>query len=115
MQNDGLTIHFKGSQPVHIGSKIGQIPFGIAAERHDIEGCVIQQVFELHRQVGTGLRPIAGRHAAQIQVVSRLRIIARVTGFQKIEDRLLRRGSAQRILYFRYFRSGSLGLKNNCE
>src|SRR5436309_1987845 len=82
-----------------IRSEIGQVSLWIAAQRRDVKWCVIQQVFELHREIRTVLRPVGYRQARQIEVISRLRIVTGVAGFQEIEDRLLGGVPAQWILH----------------
>ncbi len=114
-QFHALQLQFQGS-PVHPkriqmlasrGKAVRVIPFRIAAEHGDIERGVVEQVFELGRKFRTSLGPLGGWHGAQVQVVSRLGVIARVAGFQKLEDGLLRRGPPQRISCFRSRRLGA--------
>ena len=108
LQFQGLPIHAERVQTfASRGKAVGSIPFRIAAEHGDIERSVVEQVFELGRELRTLLGPLGDRHAAQVQVVSRLGIVTRVTGLQKLEDGLLRRGPPQRIFCFRNRRLGA--------
>ncbi len=88
------------------------VPIRIAAKRRYIKRRVVEQVFELPRQFRTVLGSRRRWHVPQIEIVSRFRIVARVAGFQKLEDGFLRCAPPKRILGFR---SGGLRAEDNGE
>ena len=102
LQFQRLPIDVERSEPVECRREaVRLISLRIAAERGDIERRIVEQVFQLARQFRTIFGSIRRRHAPQIEIMKRFRIVARVASFQKLEDRLLRCAPAQRILCFR--------------
>ena len=102
LQLQSLPIDVKRVEPLEGRRKaVRLISLRIAAERRDVERGVVEQVFQLAREFRTIFGSLLRRHASQIEIVKRFRIIARVASFQKLEDGFLRRAPAQRILCFR--------------
>jgi len=87
LQLHRLPVDFERRQPVQARREaVKLISLRIAAERRDVERSVVEQVFQLLRELWTTLGSLRGRHSSQIEIEKRLRIVARVAGFQKMEN-----------------------------
>ena len=90
LQRDGLTVNAKRVDRLAIELQpVGKVSLRRAAERGDVEGCIVEQVFELLGQRGALLCAIGGRELTQIEIVRGLGVVVSMTGFEKLIDRIL--------------------------
>jgi hypothetical protein len=86
-------------EPLDIGGKaVRHIAVRLAAQGRDVEGRVIEQVFQLARELGTRFGTVSRRHALQIEIVLPFGVIVGVAGFQELEDGTLRSAAAEGVV-----------------